>query len=73
MGGRKIQDEYTDLPISARKKWILRHPEAAAAARKKWLHSPKGIRTTYKQKHRWLEKHPNYMKEYHKKRKENNE
>ena len=33
--GRKIIDEFTDLPISRQRKWVLRHPDRAKECQRK--------------------------------------
>jgi hypothetical protein len=41
----KIQDEYTDLPISRQRKYQLRHPEKQAEIYRSWKKSEKGKAT----------------------------
>jgi hypothetical protein len=38
----KIQDEYTDLPISRQQKYQLRHPERQAQRYRAWKKTDKG-------------------------------
>src|SRR5690348_12723994 len=64
----KIQDEFTDLPISGQRKWQLRNPEKHKAiqrnAQKKYRSSPK-----YKAAHRkWQLEHLDYHAAYERNR-----
>lgn len=38
----KIQDEYSDLPISRQRKWALRNRDRHNEARRRWANTPKG-------------------------------
>jgi hypothetical protein len=38
--GRKILDEFTDLPVSHTRKWQLRNPEKAKALKQRYKERP---------------------------------
>lgn len=72
MGRIKIQDEFTNLPVSRQRKWQLRNPEKQ---REIWARHAKVARKAYYRANieRWRaqgkiyrEKNREYLKEYNK-------